>query len=112
MKHFIVRYLHTDLKGWQEQLVPHLIYLKEQIEAGHLLMSGPLQDSKDGEKEAILIFHVESREELQRLIELDPYWTEGLVADYHVNEWNPMFGMLGLSPEQIEAGMKKMATQG
>lgn len=68
-------------------------------------MSGPLQDSKEGEKEAILIFKVPDRETLQRLIEGDPYWKEGLVADHEIREWNPMFGMLGYSAEQMEEGL-------
>ena len=111
MKHFIVRYVHTDFEGWQKQLIPHVVYLKEQIAAGNLLMSGPLQDSRENEKEAVLVFRVEDRETLQCLIELDPYWTEGLVADYVVREWNPMFGMLGYPAEQIEEGLTKMSQQ-
>ena len=101
MKHYIVRYLHTDLDGWQKFLIPHIRYIQERLKAGDLILSGPLQDSPEGQKEAVLVFRAEDRDTLQTRIEEDPYWTEGLVADYHVNEWNPMFGLLGASAEQI-----------
>lgn len=113
MKYFIVRYVHTDFDGWEKQLVPHLSYLKDRISEGSLLMSGPLQDSKESEKEAVLVFKAEDRESLQHLIEGDPYWKEGLVADYVVREWNPMFGLLGYSAEQMEAGLaQRVGRQG
>lgn len=106
MKYFIVRYLHTDLEGWQKYLVPHIQYIGEHLKAGDLIISGPIQDFPEGKKEAILVFRVEDRDALQVQIEKDPYWIEGLVADYQVNEWNPMFGLLGASAEQIEEGLK------
>lgn len=111
MKYFVVRYVHTEFTGWKKYLFAHLEYLKDLIREGSLLMSGPLQDSKEGEKEAILIFKAEDREALQRLIEGDPYWKEGLVADHVIREWNPMFGMLGYSAEQMEAGLAEKAKQ-
>lgn len=111
MKYYIVHYVHTDIKGWQEQLIPHIVYLKNQIKAGYLLLSGPSFDPKIGEqetkKEATLVFYVENQETLQQLIELDPYWTEGLVAEFQITEWNPMFGMLGASAKQIEQHLQK-----
>lgn len=111
MKHYIVHFVHTDMKGWQEQLVPHLIFLKDQIKAGHLLLSGPSFDTKIGEletrKEATLVFRVENKEALENLIKLDPYWSEGLVSEFQITEWNPMFGMLGASAEQIEEHLAK-----
>ena len=43
---------------------------------------------------------------LQTIIEKDPYWTEKLVSDYQINEFNPLFGLLGYSGEKMEEGMK------
>lgn len=106
MKHFIVRYEHTDFEGWQKHLLPHVQYIQESIQEGTLLMSGPLEDSPEDLKEAVLVFKAESREALQELIEKDPYWTEGLVSNYVVREWKPMFGTLGYSAEQIAAGLE------
>ena len=108
MKYFIVRYLHTDFAGWKEYLIPHLQYIQEHLKAGDLLLSGPLQDCPADKKEAVLVFRVEDRDALQAQIEKDPYWTKGLVADYTVREWNPMFGLLGASADEIEAFAKKL----
>ncbi len=32
------------------------------------------------------------------LLKADPFWKEGLVADYSIEQWTPMFG----KPENIE----------
>lgn len=55
MKYFVVRYVHTEFTGWKKYLFAHLEYLKDLIKEGSLLMSGPLQDSKEGEKEASIV---------------------------------------------------------
>ncbi|MFV5697366.1 YciI family protein [Flavobacterium sp. ZT3R17] len=88
-----------------------MVYLKDQIKEGRLLLSGPSFNPKIGEqetrKEATLVFRVEDEETLLQLIKLDPYWTEGLVAEFQITEWNPMFGMLGASADQIEEHLAK-----
>jgi hypothetical protein len=43
---------------------------------------------------------------LQKVLEKDPYWKENLVSDYQINEWNPMFGLLGYSADKMEEGFK------
>ena len=106
MKHFLVRYTHTDFEGWKKHLMPHLQFIKDHLKSGDLLISGPLQDSPKDKKEAFLIFKVKDREHLQTIIEKDPYWTEKLVSDYQINEFNPLFGLLGYSGEKMEEGMK------
>jgi len=94
MKYYLIRYLHTDMIGWKKHVNVHIDYLQQLIKQEKLIVSGPIKESKDGEKEALLIFRVKDRNELQQLIEQDPYWYEGLVADYTINEWDPMFGSL------------------
>ncbi len=108
MKYFIVRYLHTELDRWKEYQIPHLRFIQEHIEAGDLLISGPLEDAKEGQVEAALVFRVADREELQAQIEKDPYWTLGLVADYTVREWNPMFGLFGATGAQLGEYLDQM----
>ncbi|WP_110953751.1 YciI family protein [Anaerosinus massiliensis] len=97
MKYYLVRYLHTDLIGWEKHVNAHIEYLEQLVEHKKLIVSGPIKDSKNGEKEALLIFYVEDLNELQNLIQKDPFWYEGLVANYNMNEWDPMFGSLGKS---------------
>lgn len=106
MKYYLVKYTHTNFEGWKKHLMPHLQYIKELIKSGELLMSGPIQDSPKEKKEAILIFKVKNKEDLQAKIKKDPYWKENLISDCQINEWNPLFGMLGFSAEKMEEGFK------
>ena len=45
-------------------------------------------------KEAYLIFKVKNRDELMTLLEKDPFWYKGLVSNYTIEEWKPLFGNL------------------
>lgn len=94
MTYFIVKYLHTDLDGWNKFLEAHIAYLNEQVNQHKLIVSGPVKDSHPGKKEAFLIFQINDKAELLALLKQDPYWYEGLVADYSINQWQPMFGDL------------------
>ncbi|WP_432723087.1 YciI family protein [Staphylococcus equorum] len=92
MKYFLVKFSHTDIVGWKKYINDHVRYLDTLIKDNKLITSGPLENSKNGEKEAILIFYVRDRLELMKLIEDDPYWYKGLVSSYHIRERNPIFG--------------------
>lgn len=93
-QYYLVKFVHTDLEGWQQYVRQHVEYLYKLVAEGSLVVSGPVETEKEDVKEAYLIFNVESRDQLQTLLEADPYWYEGLVADYSVELWQPMFGDL------------------
>lgn len=42
------------------------------------------------------------------LLENDPYWYEGLVADYTIREWNPMFGSLQKPKHKLLVKLSKL----
>jgi len=111
MKYYVVRYLHTDMIGWKKHVNAHIDYLEQLIKQKKLIVSGPIKDCKDGEKEALLIFYVKDRNELQRLIEKDPYWYEGLVADYSIIEWDPMFGSFQTPRHKIMIKLSKLVNK-
>ena len=69
MKHYIVKFEHTDLKRWKKYVVPHVLYLKKLIKQGHLIVSGPTVNARKDIKEAYLIFKVKNRDELMTLLE-------------------------------------------
>ena len=94
MKHYIVKFEHTDLKRWKKYVVPHVLYLKKLIKQGHLIVSGPTVNARKDIKEAYLIFKVKNRDELMTLLEKDPFWYKGLVSNYTIEEWKPLFGNL------------------
>lgn len=96
MKHYIVKFEHTDLKGWKKNVIPHVLYLRKLIKQGHLIVSGPTVDERKDVKEAYLIFKVKDKTQLMELLEKDPYWYKGLVSHYTIDEWKPLFGNLSL----------------
>lgn len=108
MKYFVVKYLHTDMAGWKKYVNAHIDYLQDLIAQDKLIVSGPFKDSKDGEKEALLIFKVKDLNELQQLIEKDPYWYEGLVAKHTIDEWDPMFGSLQTPKHKLMIKLSKL----
>lgn len=93
---FAVRYTHPDAPGWAEHLEAHTRWLLTQLQSGALLASGPItleQPTEDKARGALLLFQAASREELETLIESDPYSQQGLVSSLSVEEWNPLFGV-------------------
>lgn len=111
MKYFVVRYLHTDMDGWKKHVNAHINYLQELVSQDKIIVSGPLKDiknTKDVKKEALLIFKVKDLNELHQLIEKDPYWYEGLVAEHTIDEWDPMFGALQMPKHKLMVKLSKL----
>jgi uncharacterized protein len=61
----------------------HLDGLHQQKSAGILVTIGPTQDLT----KVFGIYEAESIEQVQKLIEADPYWKHGIWTDYEVKEW-------------------------
>lgn len=70
----------------------HREYLGQLTERGVLRISGPWAD----ETGALLIYAVADREELQAVLDADPYTPAGVVASTTIREWVPVSGA-GLS---------------
>lgn len=66
----------------------HRVWLAEQLEAGALLASGPMVDRPA----ALLIFKSDSIEELNALLDQDPYEIAGVIGERTIEAWNPVFG--------------------
>ncbi|QUX18194.1 YciI family protein [Staphylococcus haemolyticus] len=94
MKHYLVKFERTDLKRWKKYVVPHVLYLKKLIKQVHLIVSGPTVNARKDKKEAYLIFKVKNRDVLMTLLEKDPFWYKGLISNYTIEEWKPLFGNL------------------
>jgi uncharacterized protein YciI len=91
MTHFALVY--DVVSNFVERRTPfreaHLRLLREAVERGFLLMSGPLGDPPDG---ALLIFRADSAEPVEALAKADPYVTAGLVTAWRVRPWNIVVG--------------------
>jgi len=89
MSTFAVTYTFSAEPDEVNQIRPtHRVWLAEQLESGALLASGPMVDRPA----ALLIFNAESIEELNALLDQDPYEQAGVIGERTIEEWNPVFG--------------------
>ena len=100
---FVVRFHHPDAAGWQQQLMPHIVFLQGLLKQGALKASGPLPGGRD--KAALLLIEAADRAALDAIIARDPFAEHGLIADLVVEEWDPIFGVfndLSSMPGQMQ----------
>lgn len=90
MAHFFVTIGHPDQVGWVRHLKPHLDWILAQVESGCLLASGPTVGTVP--RGGALIFRTEDLRSLQDILDTDPFFIEGMVADVMILEWDPIFG--------------------
>jgi uncharacterized protein YciI len=83
---FVVEFEYSvDREGRQELHPAHAANLYDLAERGILLLGGPLADANAG----LLVYEVEGREQLDRLLAEEPYVKGGIVARTRVREWSP-----------------------
>ena len=75
----------------------HLAWMKEQHEAGHIVMSGPSPDLKLG----MYLIRAGSREEADAIAASDPYTVAG-DSTYELQQWN-IRQIMGVGPFSAEA---------
>ena len=97
MKHFLLFYtIAPDYLSRRPQYRDaHLACAWAAVERSELLLGGALADPIDG---AILLFRGESSAVAEDFARADPYVREGLVAAWHVREWNTVVGDLAVNP--------------
>ncbi len=89
MSYFAVNYRYTaDQEELNAVRPSHREWLKEQLDAGNLLASGPMIDLPT----ALLIFKADSLEQLATLLDNDPFDIAGYIGERDIAEWNPVFG--------------------
>lgn len=89
---YIVRMDHPDDDGWNEHVLEHVQYLQQLIADGRLIASGPLQDTKL--RAGFLIMKADDADQVQAMIDADPFAREGLIASLRIERWDPLFGAL------------------
>lgn len=89
MSTFAVTYTFSAEPEEVNQIRPtHREWLAEQLAAGALLASGPMVDRPA----ALLIFKADSIEQLNALLDQDPYEIAGVIGERTIEAWNPVFG--------------------
>ncbi|MBK7819567.1 MAG: hypothetical protein IPJ61_00460 [Tessaracoccus sp.] len=91
MLHFAVQYTYVEDAAALDATRPaHRDYLRTLLD-GPLLAAGPLVGSPlPG---ALLIFRAESADAVVTLLDQDPFWTERLIVERSVEQWNPVLGV-------------------
>jgi uncharacterized protein len=78
---------------YQNRRVPfrgeHLAYAQAFVDRGQLLLGGALANPVDG---AVLLFQVDSADEVKEFAADDPYVIHGLVTRWRVREWTTVVG--------------------
>ncbi|MEU6231118.1 YciI family protein [Streptomyces sp. NPDC047042] len=86
MAKFVVEFEYNVDRAGRQGLHPaHAENLYRLADNGVLLLGGPLV----GENSGLLVYEVETREELQRILDDEPYVKGGLVARTRIQEWAP-----------------------
>ena len=89
MNFYVVTYGYSADEIELNQIRPkHRLWLGEQLAAGHLLASGPMLDRPA----ALLIWKAASIEELNALLDQDPFDLAGMIGERTIEAWNPIFG--------------------
>lgn len=89
MSIYAVTYTFSSDPDEVNQIRPtHRVWLSEQLDGGSLLASGPMVDRPA----ALLIFKADSIEELNALLDQDPYEIAGVIGERTIEAWNPVFG--------------------
>ena len=90
MPTYAVTYRYVDDAAKLDQYrAEHRAFLREQYEAGRLLLSGPLTD---GDAAALLIVRGDDRQDAQSVLADDPFRREGLIAEATTRGWNVVIG--------------------
>lgn len=88
MTTFAVEYRYDDRATTRDQVRPaHRAFLAALLADGTLLASGPFTDGPAG---ALLLVVAPDAPAAAALLDADPFWTAGLVADRTVRGWEPV----------------------
>lgn len=91
MKYYAVHYTYVDDAEALDAVRPrHRAHLASLVGL-QLVASGPYVGSATAS--ALLIFKAESADEVQALLDADPFWEAGLIAGRQIQEWNPVIGI-------------------
>jgi uncharacterized protein YciI len=92
MANYVVIWKYTDDKSViGEARQAHLDYLQDLVARGTVLVAGGWPDASGG----LVVFDVVDRDELQPLLDNDPFTTSGVIVDTDIQEWKVALGAVG-----------------
>lgn len=92
MATFAVTYAYSDATAGQrdEHRPRHVDFLRSQFEGGRLLTSGPFGPGES--PGALLILKGESKGDVEALMDQDPFFSNNLIEERTIRQWNIFFG--------------------
>jgi uncharacterized protein YciI len=88
---YAVEYTYSGDEDARDRSRPeHRAYLASLAEQGVVLASGPFAPGQA--PGALVVVSAESKEEVRRVVEDDPFRVHGVLKDYRVTEWEPIIG--------------------
>lgn len=84
MTFFVLEYRYADLDARARVRPDHLAYMNALQEAGKVILAGPVGDGSG----AMVVLHVDSEQEAQKVVSDDPYTAAGVGADHVIRPWN------------------------
>jgi uncharacterized protein len=89
MAWFTVETIYTEDRDQLAATRPrHREYLQRLAGEGKITGAGPWSDDTAG----FVIYRVADRAELDRLLDVDPYTTDGVAEERAIHEWNLVIG--------------------
>lgn len=76
----------------------HREYISSLLGEGGLIASG--RTSGGETPGALLLFHTDSAEDVEKVLNPDPFWTLGLIDKREILEWTLATGTLGVDSER------------
>jgi uncharacterized protein len=70
----------------------HRAFLRSLHDAGTLRASGPWTEGAGG---ALILLQADDGDAALAILDADPFWTAGLIADRTARGWNPVIGPWG-----------------
>ena len=92
MWYLVLRRPVQPREEWTVSLDEHLVWMKQQHEAGRILFSGPTTDRKYG----VYVIRAPNREEAETIAASDPYTAAGF-AVFELLEWE-VHQIMGVGP--------------
>lgn len=93
MAYFAVHYTYSSDTDELDRIRPEHRAFLGSLE--QLVASGPYVGTQPGR--ALLLFRADSAEDVEQLLDGDPFRKAGLVADREVFPWNPVIGVFASS---------------
>lgn len=84
MSFFVLEYRYADMDARARVRPDHLAYLQSLLDAGKVVLAGPVGDGYG----AMMVLQVGSEEEARRVVKDDPYTAAGVGVDHVLRPWN------------------------